>query len=35
MRERGIGRKDMVCIALSRGVEPLVAMLSVWKAWDE
>ena len=32
LKERGIGREDFVNIFLPRGVEPLIAMLGVWKA---
>ena len=32
LKEHGIGREDVVCILLARGVEPFIAMMGVWKA---
>ena len=32
LKERGIGREDMVNILLPRGTEPFIAMIGVWRA---
>ena len=32
LKEHGIGREDFVNIILPRGVEPVIAMIGVWKA---
>ena len=32
LKEHGIGREDVVCILLPRGVESFIAMMGVWKA---
>jgi len=32
LKEHGIGREDIVNILLPRGVEPVIAMIGVWKA---
>ena len=32
LKEKGIGREDMVNILLPRGTRPLIALLGVWKA---
>ena len=32
LKEHGIGREDIVNIILPRGVEPVIAMIGVWKA---
>lgn len=32
LKEKGIGKEDMVMISLPHGVQPYVAMLGVWKA---
>lgn len=32
LKEKGIGREDVVVVNLKRGVYPIVAMLGVWKA---
>lgn len=32
LKERGIGREDVVCVMLPRGAEPFIAMMGVWKA---
>ena len=32
LKDHGIGREDFVNILLPRGVEPLIAVMGVWKA---